>query len=280
MRYTTILLHCHDPRRISRLLEAAVPVARDMNAHLIGLGVLPPYVVIPAMDGAGTTMTVEQHRDIYSKDLAQMHAVFARSTLDLPRPAEWREADAGFATAVDRVLDHGRCADLIVAAQADPDWSSSALLEDPERLVLESGRPVMLVPNTGTLTLPPRRITLAWNGRREAARAAFDALALLKGAEGVDVVCINSKQEQPVGTDLPASEICAALARHGVKCQATEATAAGGDVGGELLRQVRSFDADMLVMGCYGHSRLRELVLGGASRHILGRAEVPVLLSH
>jgi len=215
MTIRTVLAHCHDVRRIGRLLEVAVPLARVSDAHLIGLGVLPPYVVVPAMDGAAASVTVEEHRVAYAKDLADLQRAFAAATTDLAKPAEWRVADASFSTAADRVIDQARCADLLVLCQADPGWPSSALLEDPERVLLAAGRPALIVPNSGAPSVPPRRVTLAWNGRREAARAAFDALPILQKAELVDVLSVNAGQD---GGDLPAAEICAALARHGVKC--------------------------------------------------------------
>jgi nucleotide-binding universal stress UspA family protein len=139
---------------------------------------------------------------------------------------------------------------------------------------------VLVVPNTGKAAAPAKTITVAWNGRRESARAVFDALPLLKAADDVNVVWINPEQDRAVSGDIPAAELCTTLARHHVKCQASLATAIGGDVGAELLRQASAFGSDLLVMGCYGHSRLREFILGGASRDILKNMRLPVLMSH
>ena len=109
----------------------------------------------------------------------------------------------------------------------------------------------------------------------------FDAMPLLRLAEAVNVIWINPESEPGTAGDLPAAELCAMLARHGVKCEATQASAIGADVGSELLRQAAAFGSDLLVMGCYGHSRLREFILGGASRHILQHTAVcPYCLSH
>lgn len=279
MTFKTILVHCHDVRRVERILQVAVPLARTVDAHLLGLAVVPPFVVVPAMDGAGASVTVEEHRVAYGKDLAELARSFAGHTADLALPSEWRVADASFATAADRIIEQGRCADLVVLCQADPEWTGSALLEDPERVILSAGRPVLVVPNNGSVASPPRRVTVAWNGGREAARATFDSLPFLQRAEAVDVVAVNPGTDK-LGGDLPAAEICAALARHGVKCQESEASAAAGDVGSELLKRAGTFGSDLLVMGCYGHSRLREFVLGGASRHILRHMHIPVLMSH
>ncbi|MFM9942876.1 MAG: universal stress protein [Hyphomicrobiaceae bacterium] len=279
MTYKTILLHLHDIRRAERLLRAAVPLVRAMDAHLIALSVVPPFVVVPAVDGMGTTVSIDAHREAYRGEMAQLKAKFLDATAAQPLRAEWREADALFGSVAGMVVEHGRCADLIVASQADPDWGSSSLIEDPVRIAMESGRPLLLVPNSGAVTLPPKRITIAWNGRREAARAVFDARSLVRHADEVNVTWINPGQD-PAAGDLPTAEICATLARHGAKVQASQATAPGADVGRELLRQAAAFGSDLLVMGCYGHSRLREFVLGGASRDVLAGMTLPVLLSH
>ena len=280
MAYKTILVHVHDLRRTYRLLEAAIPLARQMEAHLIGLSVLPPFILIPATDGGGATVTVEAHRDAYKEEMTQLKELFLAATRGQILQSEWREADAGFATPASAVIEHARSVDLIIAGQKDPDWTYSEMLEQPERLAIESGRPLLLVPNTGNIAMPARRISLAWNARREAARAVFDALPLLRRADEVNVVWINPERDQPSAGDLPSADICAALARHGVTCQATHASPRDGDVGVELLRQASVFGSDLLVMGCYGHSRLREFILGGASRHILKAMRLPVLMAH
>jgi nucleotide-binding universal stress UspA family protein len=121
---------------------------------------------------------------------------------------------------------------------------------------------------------------VAWNGRREAARAVFDALPILQLAKSVKVVQVNPQSEREPTQDIPAVDVCAALARHGVKCEATAQVKPRAGVGETLLGLTRDYGADLLVMGCYGHTRMREFVFGGASRHVLANMSVPVLMSH
>lgn len=279
MSYKTILLHLHDLRRADRLLDAAVPLARAMNAHLTAVCVMPPFVVIPAMDGPGVSVTVDEHRDAYRKDMDKLKAKFEATVAGQQLSSEWRQADANFGSVAGTLIEHGRAADLIIVSQRDPEWGSSSLLEDPERLAMDSGRPVLIIPNAGSIALPAKRVTVAWNGRREAARAVFDAMQLLEQADDVNVLCINPESMERSG-DLPTAEICSALSRHGIKCQGSQASALGPDVCGEMLRQASAFGSGMLVMGCYGHSRLREFILGGASRHVLAEMRIPVLMAH
>ncbi len=280
MTYKTILVHLHDAARAPRLLETALPLARAMDAHLIALCVVPPYVVIPAMEGSGTTVTVEEHRDAYRTEMAQLKGMFAEATKLRAGKSEWRESDAAFATAADRIIEHGRACDLVIASQKNPAWAYSAHLEEPARLAIETGRPVLLVPNAGQISAPPKRVTVAWNGRREAARAIFDAMPLLAGADEVQVLWVDPERDQPVAGDLPGAELSATLARHGVKCLVSQASAFDADVGRELLRQADAFGSGLIVMGAYGHSRFREFLLGGASRDMLAAMNRLVLMSH
>ena len=278
--YQTILVHLYDAKRVDRLLGVAVPLARRMSAHLIGLTVVPPYVVVPAMEGGGTSITVEEHREAYRNDMAKLKAKFEAATQDLNKPAEWRVADAQFGTVAGMVIDQGRSADLIITCQQDRDWGNSTMFEEPDRIVLESGRPVLLIPNKGDISFVGKRVVIAWNGQREAVRATFDALPILKLAEDVNVLWIDPEKERMRSGDLPGADICTTLARHGVTCLASEALTAGAGVGTVLTRQAAAFGSDLIVMGCYGHSRLREFILGGATEHTLSHMACPVLMSH
>ena len=177
-------------------------------------------------------------------------------------------------------MPYARAADLVVASQTDLDWAGTEDLDVADRLVIESGRPVLIVPNAGMHNRIGDKVLVAWNARREAARAVFDALPLLQGAKDVKVVWVNPQSERELAQDIPAADICAALARHGVKCQATEQVAPRAGVGETLLACAKDFKADLIVMGCYGHTRLREFVFGGASRHVLAHMSVPVMMSH
>jgi nucleotide-binding universal stress UspA family protein len=280
MTYKTILVHLADVDRSPRLVDAAVSMADRMRAHLIGLTVMPPFVVVPAMDGTGVTVSVDQHRDAYQADIAALKALFIKATAGQSFQSEWREADAGFATAAGAIIEHCRTVDIVIASQQEPAWRYSSMLEEPERIAIESGRPLLLIPNNGKVMVPAKNVTIAWNAKREATRAVFDAMPLLKLAQNVNVVWINPEKEPEVAGDVPAAELCTMLSRQGIKAIASQASAIGADVGHEMLRQARAFGSDLLVMGCYGHSRLREFVLGGASKHIIQHTHVPVLLSH
>lgn len=193
--------------------------------------------------------------------------------------AEWRKHVADRASLADIVLASARAADLVVVAQRDGAWSQSSHLDVDDALILGSGRPVLMIPNDGPCSTAARRVLVAWNQSREATRAVLDALPLLQQAEDVAIV-IFAPDETALPLQGAEPHICAALARHGVKCCVTQSATVHADIGRSLTQQAISYRADLLVMGCYGHSRLREFVLGGASRHQLRHMLILVLMSH
>jgi nucleotide-binding universal stress UspA family protein len=281
MAYKTILVHCNDRRRIQTLLAPAMTLAETFQAHLIGLSVVPPVAIVSTGAPLGPPVIVDAHCQLYrEEDNPAMKAAFGEATRGRGLVAEWREDDAGAYSVAECVLPQAFVADLVVASQADPEWPNSERLDIPDRLAMASGRPVLIVPNAGLHRRVGERVVVAWNAGREAARAAFDALPILRRAREVKVVWVNPQSERDRARDVPAGDICAALARHSVKCEATEQTAPPAGAGETLLACARDWNADLLVMGCYGHSRLREFVLGGASRHVLSHMEIPVLMSH
>jgi nucleotide-binding universal stress UspA family protein len=279
MSYRTILVHCADERRLTNVLGPAIAVARRCEAHLTALSVLPPVIVDPALTPGGIITIIDGHRKAYARERDRMRVAFEDAIRAAGISAAWVNADAERGTVWSKVVEQGRSADLIVALQADREWSYSDLVEAPAEIVLHAGRPVLFVPNVGNHADFGRRVLVAWNGRRESARAANDAIPLLKSAEKVSVLWINPEQDT-AAQDLPGADLCAALARHGIKCEADAVDRPDQSAGETLLARIRHTHADLLVMGCYGHSRLREFILGGATKTVLKEMSVPVLMSH
>jgi len=207
-------------------------------------------------------------------------ALFDKAVNGANLSTEWRDVE-GMLLAETAL--HARYADLVIAGQYDTDGEmADGEAELIDHLVLECGRPVLVVPYAGTFKTLGRHAMVAWNATREATRTVNDALPLLTRADRVDVVAVNPHGGK--GRDghgqIPSADICHHLARHGVKCDAQHLEARDIDVGSALLSYIADEGADLLVMGAYGRSRLRELVLGGATRHLLREMTVPVLMSH
>jgi nucleotide-binding universal stress UspA family protein len=280
MSYKTILAHFNGMRRLERLLPVAMSLAERFQAHLIGLSVLPPVAVITTGMPAGVPIVLDEHCKLYRQENAAMKSKFELAVRGRPFVAEWRDDGADAFGVAARVLQHASTVDLVIANQTDPNWPGSEELDVADRLALGSGRPVLIVPNTGMPRDIGQNVLVAWNARREATRAIFDALPILQRAKDVQVVWVNPQSEYELAQDFAAADICATLAREGVNCRATEQIKPRASVGETLLSCAKEFDTDLLVMGCYGHTRFRELVFGGASRHVLAHMTVPVLMSH
>jgi nucleotide-binding universal stress UspA family protein len=150
----------------------------------------------------------------------------------------------------------------------------------PEEIVLSCGRPVLVVPYAGAFADIGRRVLIAWNGSREAARALHDAMFLLGGAEAVTVIEIDPPAPGVAAPAATTAQVAAALSRRGIAAKPESDTS--GDIGVEdlLLSRASDLGADLLVMGAYGHSRMREFVLGGVSRSIFRHMTMPVLMAH
>jgi nucleotide-binding universal stress UspA family protein len=142
------------------------------------------------------------------------------------------------------------------------------------------GRPVLVLPYKGADALDLSEIVIGWNGHREASRAAFDAVPLLRLAGKVSVVYVDPQKDPDQRSAVPGADLAEALARHGVKAVAEGLTTEGIEAGQALLRRANDSGAGLVVMGAYGHSRLREFVFGGATSHVLGHLDRPVLMSH
>ncbi len=278
MSIKTILLHVNDERRVAGLVDAAAQLATRYEAHLIGLYVMPPVPTLGATS-MGASL-IKSGLAQFREEAKRVQIAFEAACKGRPFVAEWRLVDPRFQGVAETVMDHGHAADLIIAGQRDRSFDFTHLLDVPERLAIESGRPTLIVPHAGRFASFGKRVTVAWNGRREAARAVFDALPLLKAADNVRIVWVNPQKEPGKSGDLPTAEIASALARHGVKCEASSTTATDIRVGDVLLSGLTDDGSDLLVMGAYGHSRLSEFVFGGATRHVLDHMTVPVLMSH
>lgn len=275
MSYKTILVHLNDRRGAEVLLEPAITLASRYNAHLIGVHVYSsvPAVTLPYGSQVGSLVAAERQKT------EEVAATFARMTGKQPFVAEWRALEVLHLDLASVVMDHSRAADLIIAGQTNPDSDLSPLRDFPERLALESGRPVLVVPYAGRYQAVGRNVVIAWKTGRESARAVFDALPLLQGADKVHILQIKERGEEEK-VRAPDMSIAAALARHGIKPSVRTSVAADLSVGDEILSRLADLDADLLVMGAYGHSRIRELVFGGVTRHIARHMTVPTLLSH
>ncbi|BCG01431.1 universal stress protein A (plasmid) [Paraburkholderia sp. PGU19] len=279
MSYKNILVQLDTGVHAHPRLEIALRVAHQFHARLTGLFTtyLPDPHALFVM--AGTAFYYAEHERQRHERCAALdrlfHAEAARAKVD----GRWIAA-AGYAN--DVVPPYARLADLVIAGQTDPEDPESFIADQfVEHLLMSAGRPVLLVPSTGARATLGQHVLVAWDGSREATRAIHDAMPFLSHAADVTLLTVNATLDEPPLWRIPGADIALTIARHGVKVNVREVSASGDTtIGDVLLSQAAESGCDLIVMGAYAHSRLHELVLGGATRTVLQSMTVPVLLSH
>jgi nucleotide-binding universal stress UspA family protein len=276
MGFKTMLVHVDTGRSAPTRLKLSAELAARSAAHVTGLYVRRPFQA-PAFSDAGPAMDslYRTYENAAKADEALATAAFRDLIGGTSLSSEWRVVD-GLAEEV--VAAHARYADLVIVGQSEPDAAATTTPPDlAETVALASERPVLIVPHIGVTKPPGKTVMLCWNGTREAARAVTGALPILKQADKVIILLIDPRND---GDEQPGASISRWLGRHGVKAVVQRDTAAESSVGGVILSRAADQDADLVVMGLYGHSRMREWVLGGASRTLLASMTVPLLVAH
>lgn len=255
----------------------AVSIAEACNAHVAGVAfAYDPVLPASVMGGVSADVFDVQRRENEKSAKAAIQE-FDSAAKRAGVSAETRMLTATIAGAADMFAALARRFDLAVVPQVTPDTiAPDELLM--EAALFESGRPVVIVPYIQKDPLNLDRVICCWDGSRTAARAIGDAMPLLRKAKAVDVVIVGKGKMNE--KELTGADMGAHLARHGLKVDVKRIPAADVDVANAVLSYAADSGAEFIVMGGYGHSRLREYILGGATRGILGSMTVPVLMSH
>ncbi len=295
MAYKTLIAFARSEKEMERVLATTQVIANEMdNPYIIGVYSSPAAIVYADPNGfidpVMFEMNEKQHADIAQKLKTKFTAHMQNSRFE----HEFRITNSPTGAAVDGVLQSALAADLLIAGQPDPE-DAATRDETTDSLVFSCGRPVVIVPyNLSTESAKLERVALAFNAKKEASRAAFDAIPLLKAASSVDLIWIDAPLDESLAdedadtgdtqiTDLSGSyigqELEKALLRHDIKVSFKSVSSEGRSAQEALKTYIKENRIDLLVMGAYSHSRLRELVFGGVTRTILQDMTVPTLLS-
>jgi len=274
MSYAAILVHVQGDDRARPRLDHAIALAKRFGATLIGLAAEMTPPVAPndgyfALQG-GWFEAIETHLQANQK---RAREIFEKAVAGLTPTPVWETA---FQRPVEAMALASRAADLIVCSLAQDGRADSYYDASPGRLVVTSGRPVLLTPPTAKPLLGSR-VLVAWKDTREARRALNDALPFLKAAKQVLVVEFCAKDEAGEAV-IRTDDVASALGRHGVSAAGKVVSA--GAAGRGLLEEADAYGADLIVAGAYGHSRLGEWAFGGVTRALMSQDVCHVLLSH
>ncbi len=268
-------------------LTTSLMIARLWNAHVLALHVRVDSRDVAPLAGEGLSgAMIEEMMSATEKESGErahaVRAMFERFVARHDVVVSEARAGADYATAAfaavtgreeDIVAQQARLADVTVVPHPDAgeDVSSSDALH---AVLFDSGRPVLISPRVAPTTIGTR-VCLAWNGTAESASSALAALPWMQRAEVVRILSADGYQRRGPG----AAELGAYLALHGIKADVEMFQSVGNSVGAGLLAAARRFDCDLLSMGAYSHSRLRQLILGGVTRHVLEHANLPVMMN-
>lgn len=280
MAYKTILVHLDESKSCGKRTEAALDLAARQDAHLVGLYITLEFAA-PAYLAAQMPSDILERQAAESKKAADKAvARFEEAARRAGVRSEARSARAYPDEVEDLLGLNGRYADLVVLGQHDPDDVRSMGEGAVEHAVLSLGRPLLVVPYVGAAAGFGERPLLLWDASREAAIAVDDALPLLQAAKKVDILSVNPRRGIRGHGEEPGADIATVLARHGVKAEARHVVSREISIADTILSSASDLGSDLLVMGAYGHSRLRELVLGGVTRAVLQHLAMPALMSH
>jgi nucleotide-binding universal stress UspA family protein len=265
-------LGAHDPAG-----DYAISLADAFRAHVLGVAFSFDPVVPGMVMGGLPPEFIESQRVESDKKAHAAVARFEKAANQAGISAESRIISASVSGAADQLGRLARRFDTVVVGQAEGDKGMADEVVD-EGVLFECGRPVIFVPFIQKIGLKLDRVMVCWDGSRAATRAIADSIPLLQKAKEVEIVLVTSKGFK--ADEAPGVDLAKHLARHKLDVNLKRITSPEIDVASTILSYAADTGADMIVMGGYGHSRLREFVLGGVTRSILETMTVPVLMSH
>jgi nucleotide-binding universal stress UspA family protein len=272
----SILVSLNDIQQLPSILAATRYLATRFNAQVKGLYVIPAAQVYPMMGYDAVPVAFDGNQLFFQKHLPKVKADFEAAMKADGLEFSFQDVEGKSSQIAMEVANQARAQDISIISASQMGEGSGFEEDFSERVVMLAGRPVLVLPRNAQMKFDFTEIVLGWDGGREAARATFDALPLLRTARCVRLLEIDVA---PRGVE-PAAEIAETLAHHGVKTEITHVTSDGMNAGETLLRAAKNHGAGLLVMGAYGHGRFTAFIFGGATRHVFRHLSVPVLMSH
>ncbi|CAN5222186.1 universal stress protein [soil metagenome] len=276
MTYQTIMVHMKLQHSNTGLLKVVSEIADRHGSRIIGFAACQPIPIVYC-DVPMTPMLMDEDHNEIVREMGLAEAEFRSTFQGKPDKIEWRTS-IGLEPTANFVALNARSADLIITSAASFDPNDTARRESPEMIVMQVGRPVLIVPREAA-DLKLDRVTIAWKDTRETRRAVADAIPLLKTATHVNIVHLAPERDRQSAIE-SMNDVAFWLSQHGVIANVIFSPLTAGDDAYQLDACLKEHKTDVVVAGAYGHSRLREWVLGGVTRDLTLHAEYCALLSH
>ena len=279
MGYKTILAVLDTPKNAQQITDFSISLAEQYQSHVIGLHAeaLATVPLVAPMEIPDPS-TVQALQDMAHAETLDVEKIFRDQATRNGTSHEWRSFVSSAGYSASSLVDSARNVDLVIAAQGENTVLSESRAE-LENFLFESGRPVLLVPYILKEPKPIKRVLVAWNGSREAARATFDALPFLKAAEAVEVFSVDPAETRTQSSAMAGAEIAATLARHGVNVTVVRQESDHLPASAAIENRLSDSSIDLLVMGAYSHKRWWEMLFGGVTRTVLESMTALTLLS-
>ena len=276
MPFKTILAIVQSFEDIDRVTDCAAALAARFDGHLIGLHSEALPMAYTSAVGLPDPEFIQMSGEFNRERAQKLEARFRERVSAEGLSFEWRSFESFTGDSAQCGISSARCADLVVAAQGSGQGGSAAV-PDLDALLYEAGRPLLVTPLSGPSLSTFRRVVIGWNGSRELARAAFDALPFLVEADWIEILVIDPPEGK--GLSEAGSDIAAALARHGAEITVHTEASRGVSTETAIQNRLAETGADLVVLGAYSHSWLRELLFGGVTRAMLKSLPVTAFLS-
>lgn len=282
MSFKTILAHVDSESQAPHLLQAAVQLAEQNQAHLIGTYVahpLGPYVARAGASASSAELAKVIMKHEY-EHAAQLEVLFENATKDQNLVNEWRFDKSLQRSVSSALLEQARSVDVLLVSPTLEESKEVFSHDQIASILTHSACPIVVVPADYAAESFGQFVFLAWDGSKESSRAIFDFLPSLRDASSVWLHRVKSAEEAKRHDDDSTKDIAAALARHDISLEMSESVSSARDVGKEILKYATERGADCIVMGAYGHSRLHGLLLGNTTQYVLENSKVPLMMSH
>ena len=279
MSIKDILIICDASEANDYRVDTSLSFAKVFNAYVTGIHLTPHPNASESSSGFSKAIDyLASDQKELAKSIAEtIKSKFEEKASELDIPYEWvciNGIDVNF------IIDNARYADIVVLPQGYSRFGEESTQRIDDYLSIYMGRPVIVLPDIKRVFNLPKRIIIAWDESQEATRAVHDVLPFLKYAENINVVCVSNEPEEEKANIIYSDALRKHLSHHNINVEITYADQLSDGIGKTILQNAIEYDADLIVMGAYGSTRLKEIVLGGATRYLLTNTTIPLFLSH
>ena len=274
-----ILVICDAGKANDYRVETAMLLAKVYQAHVTGIHFIP-YPVIPVYGDSFPDVIPYLSADQMQQSEETANKLcekFNKKAAELEIPSEWKAING---VDVRYIIDNARYADIVIAPQGYSKYGEDNTQKIDDYLSIHLGRPLLITPDLEKVFSLPKNVVIAWNESHEAARAVHDALPLLLYAENIHIISVTSSTNEEKESIIHDNDLRIHLSHHGLDAKVASLDPSTKGTGKTILEGALKHNADLIVMGAYGHTRIKEIILGGATKYLLKNTTIPLFLSH